>query len=95
MNIEPSIKLRSCPFCGGEGEAKCYSWETDWERDDYRIKAFVKCKDCGARGKTIRIFDDEMANMETADFLKRLAVKAWNNRIGEENETDLVLKKCT
>ena len=68
MNIEPNIKLRPCPFCGGEaalvGSFSCY---------------VVRCTKCGA--ETIEV---EMNwGLYTPYYaIINEAAKLWNKRVG-------------
>lgn len=60
------IKLKPCPFCGGE--AKIQHGGNGGKDMDYR--SFVKCEVCGALGAKFRISTTTACDVEAA--------KAWN-----------------
>lgn len=82
------MKLRPCPFCGGEAEAA-----TDAYRERFINELFgyvtepaarnvwIFCTVCGARGRTIHDRDyDGCRNPEREERLKAEAAEAWNRR---------------
>lgn len=65
------IKLKLCPFCGGEavihvGDGVC-----------------VICKECGCR--TISFVDGNSQGKPCGGAIYRV-IEKWNSRVGEENE---------
>lgn len=64
----PEIKLKSCPFCGGEGKLiasgfnECYS--------------LVKCEQCGAESGMFRISKEYCSDEKAAE--------AWNRRTDDD-----------
>lgn len=65
-------KLKPCPFCGGEAQLVVNGW-----------KAFVQCKRCEAKTRTIK-HSLPRKNAEHLSFAEaerdRWAVEAWNRR---------------
>lgn len=64
------MKLRECPFCGGEAEMgsarSCYN--------GWRPEGFIpRCKDTKCIGRSYRKFHTE-----------RAATIAWNRRVGDD-----------
>lgn len=83
MMTEKSVKLKPCPFCGGEAEMKPTSI--------YMSKArVVVCKECGLRTKLIFINTpcmngkgkpDERTRY-TEEQAEKIAAELWNRRVG-------------
>ena len=71
------IKLKPCPFCGGEAEL--YSMKRDKRKvlGIYYMIATIKCKSCPAK--------IEVAGQDSDRAFKN-AAKVWNRRA--DNETD-------
>ncbi len=68
------IKLKPCPFCGGEAEFKTI--EKDMlSRQDY---IWVRCSKCEATSKK---FESNLYSSAAED-----AAKAWNRRIKDETD---------
>lgn len=67
------MKLKPCPFCGGEAAHKrthvCFG------HGDYGEAYFVVCLDCGAKGPG---FDDYI--VQPYEILAQKAAEAWNRR---------------
>ena len=57
----PNIKLKPCPFCGGEAEIQV----------DYDRVVFVICKNCKARTYAIPIVAEYCANEVAAEKWNR------------------------
>lgn len=71
------IKLKPCPFCGGEAEL--YSMKRDKRKvlGIYHMIATIKCKRCPAK--------IEVAGQDNDRAFKN-AAELWNRRAGEQNE---------
>lgn len=71
------IKLKPCPFCGGEAEL--YSMKRDKRKvlGIYYKVATIKCKRCPAK--------IEVAGQDNDRAFKN-AAKLWNRRAGEQDE---------
>lgn len=71
------IKLKPCPFCGGEAEL--YSMKRDKRKvlGIYYMIATIKCKRCPAK--------IEVAGQDNDRAFKN-AAELWNRRAGEQNE---------
>lgn len=71
MNIEPNIKLRPCPFCGGEAAL-------DVSPIDYICQ--VRCIKCGAETREV----ENIGHYFTTYYANMIeAVELWNKRAGE------------
>ena len=66
----PEIKLKPCPFCGGEGKLI-----TSGFNDCYSL---VKCKQCGAESKPFKISKEYCSDEKAAE--------AWNRRVDNVTE---------
>lgn len=63
------LKIKRCPFCGGEARIQAgYSYG---DPPHY----FVECKRCGAKGSSVCQFDS------TTEECKEKCVKRWNIRL--------------
>lgn len=71
------IKLKPCPFCGGE--AKLYRYAID----EY-LSAEIKCKTCESGTK--RFFDVNNDGM----FITNL-IEAWNRRVDKKLNEELII----
>lgn len=79
-----SLSLKPCPFCGGQAQYRM--------RFSSKYQAYVfwvTCVDCHARSKDsfahTDIADDGISNAACL-----AAARAWNKRIGGEDEADLL-----
>lgn len=61
----PEIKLKPCPFCGGEGELKTSGFNNCY--------SLVECKQCEAESRAFRISNEYCSDEKAAE--------AWNRRI--------------
>lgn len=82
--MSEEIKLKSCPFCGGEAEVRKITMYLKEARA-------VACKDCGTRTRLIfvdlpALTDDgvDESTRYTAEQAEKLAVERWNRRVGEK-----------
>ena len=66
------IKLKPCPFCGGEAEAV-------YAPNDIN-RWGVQCKSCGC---TVEVED-----WKGVEDTRENVIKAWNRRAGNESRTD-------
>ena len=74
MKVEPIIKLKPCPFCGGKAEIS-----TCFHPDYPRGMIMVRCKNCKARSLTFGIAFNMMDSHETTlDEGTKYVARAWN-----------------
>lgn len=71
------IKLKPCPFCGGEAEIKIV-WHSHGMDGSYK-NHLIQCKNCYARKE---ISADNFYGREA--YTEQEAIAAWNRRAGEE-----------
>lgn len=64
-------KLKPCPFCGGEAELS-------FGKFDGKDTSYVVCIKCGSQGEFFFV------SPKYASAIR--AIKAWNRRVGEQNE---------
>lgn len=64
-------RLNQCPFCFNFG-ATVRIKESKGEKNQTRLRAFVQCPICQARGSTVS------SSFLPESALKELAIKAWN-----------------
>lgn len=76
MNITPQIKLKPCPFCGGEAKIiKTLPSAFD------RGMVMVRCEECKARSLTSCVAYDLKAHRErTEEEAIEYVTRAWNRR---------------
>lgn len=75
------VKLKNCPFCGGEAEMDINKNKTS---KAYFI--FAKCKYCNAQGKSVYIgpldtIEEFEESMDRCEKARDQAVFAWNRRV--------------
>ena len=78
------IKLKPCPFCGGEDIGYSVKTTGRWERK-YHVAMY--CKDCNCYGKRVLVTPTENTryDVEHNEEYKKLAIKAWNTRAPMDN----------
>lgn len=69
------MKLRNCPFCGGEAEVYRMKRDSRKRYGVYHMIATIKCRGCTAQ-VTQAGYDDERA-IENAGHM-------WNRRFGDD-----------
>ena len=74
------MELKPCPFCGGD--AKLWSHVECYGHGDFVEETAVACCKCGAMGQTLSAWMVPNGEERVAN-----AVKAWNRRVGEEENT--------
>ncbi len=67
------IKLKPCPFCGGEAKIKT---TVDTNRLPIYITAYIRCEECGAYTKDVDDINRDGMNIFTV-------IEAWNRRVTE------------
>ncbi len=79
------IRLKKCPFCGGEAILRHEHWRVDMQFDYDHDLYWVECICCKAKGSEIQVRNAryrKSMNVELGDA-ERKAIKAWNRREGE------------
>jgi Lar family restriction alleviation protein len=71
--MSDEVKLKPCPFCGGDGEMSWYAKGNSSACAGY----FVECTSCSASGEG---FDIQGEMPDRDDYTKSRAVAAWNTR---------------
>lgn len=66
------IKLKPCPFCGGEAEVRTTFYVNGGKGDNNEYTVFCKNKDC------IAFYND------TAFTSRETATEKWNRRVDDE-----------
>lgn len=70
------IKLKPCPFCGGEAKLKdsleYFACDNSWER-----WFFVTCRNCYAESR-------KCIECEPLGYAEKCVIEAWNRRDGEQ-----------
>lgn len=74
--MKNEIKLKPCPFCGGEAKLKL---DFTFQQKLVVKQAFVQCRVCYAKTKTFFY-----TTYEAWENTKRYAVEAWNRRVNDE-----------
>lgn len=65
------IKLKPCPFCGGEAAAF-----------EYGGSCWVRCRNCRVMTEVFyNVFTDNLTNTTVQQDGKLKALKAWNRRV--------------
>ena len=79
------MKLKPCPFCGGEADIE--SWHV---YDSWYWEGVCECKRCGAKGSApqcearINVRPEFIVTHEEAELKARQgAIKAWNTRAND------------
>lgn len=67
------IKLKPCPFCGGEPKLVFEERSFDYAPD----LNFVRCTECGSRGK---VYHSNLIDEAGSGYS---AIKAWNRRAND------------
>ena len=78
--ILEEIKLKPCPFCGGE--AKMKHGFPGQQKKGVR-QAVVQCKSCGCRTVTYR-----QLPYQSYTEVDEQAANTWNRRAGQEGEAE-------
>ena len=71
------IKLKPCPFCGGEA----YFRKPQKEKGGAFVSVGVECKKCGAYPYSTLCYE-----FLSESELQEAAAKSWNRRAGEQDE---------
>ena len=66
-------ELKPCPFCGGKAEISSGQF-------DGKATSYVMCQKCGAKGEFFFVSPKYASDDR--------AIKAWNIRVGEADESD-------
>lgn len=79
------VKLKNCPFCGGEAELirrnTSYTCNPTTIRDAWQ----VKCKECGIYKEGYsHIYQNEEGEVEILANGAYIAINLWNTREGED-----------
>lgn len=80
------LKLKPCPFCGGQGEIRLVGLSVDSQGRGVEEEYRAVCRDCGAQtgrrhlGRYARVSGDFVIYKDA--FMA--AVEDWNRRTGEE-----------
>lgn len=82
------IKLKPCPFCGGDAEILMESRGTNGH-DELSVKYRIRCKHCGCSG-SIHRFNIVVRLAYGGDAItdnseKQKAIDAWNTRNFKED----------
>lgn len=83
------MKLKPCPFCGGQSvklnyhESKYYG-QNDLGAKKIKFTGYIVCNKCLSRGKPVSVVSDRVNCMgwtkELIDKMFPLAAEAWNKR---------------
>ena len=68
----PEIKLKPCPFCGGEAY---YRTPTHLKGTAFDVAA-LECKQCGASPYAVEVYE-----FDTAENKRKAIAEFWNRRV--------------
>lgn len=72
----PAPQIKSCPFCGGEGEYDPRGGGTS-------AATTIRCRGCDIRGPSYKVVDPQTyQNSRVPNLNKPEAITAWNTRTG-------------
>lgn len=82
------IKLKPCPFCGGNAKLVRYSRSSEGEPSVILDSWYVKCNTCGVETRIYesKIYQADDGNIVVKSNGAEAAALAWNRREGEESK---------
>ena len=76
--MSETLKLKPCPFCGGEAVAKAVN-------RNYGLTIWCQCKECGARTEGYcPTTNNEDTTIDNIEDCKNRALDRWNRRMNDE-----------